>query len=180
MFCPVAEGNLLEWRITDLNSADNTTILVSQGDVDWTIAKQSFDVGFYMIELRLSFPGFSNISSTAHGFLKITRSTLVARISGGAFVLQGYDNTFFTLNASESYDPDVGKGNYTDMSFTWLCKRPNETYPPHTHYPGTNLSIVSFGRSNRSEDLGGCFGTGVGKLNSTDRLIKVKCLFTFV
>ncbi|XP_067023241.1 polycystin-1-like protein 2 [Acropora muricata] len=43
---------------------------------------------------------------------------LVAIIDGGVDVVRGLDE-HFVLNASLSYDPDVGPGNHTGISFTW-------------------------------------------------------------
>lgn len=176
-FCPVIRELQLHWRITYLHLLDNPTILVSFGAIDWTIVKHSLDIGLYKIELRAQLPNSTNISSTAYGYLEVIASKVVARISGGAFLLHGYDRTFITLNASESYDPDVGEGNHTDMSFTWLCKKQNESYGALIFSSVFNLSMVSYTISNESEGLGGCWGTGVGKLNSTSPLIKVQEYF---
>ena len=46
------------------------------------------------------------------------KSDLVAVISGGAEVIRGHKEKL-TLNASLSYDPDVGSGDHSGMSFTW-------------------------------------------------------------
>ena len=46
------------------------------------------------------------------------KSDLVAVISGGAEVIRGHEEKL-TLNASLSYDPDVGPGDHSGMSFTW-------------------------------------------------------------
>ena len=43
---------------------------------------------------------------------------LIAIIYGGAEVIRG-QNENITMNASLSYDPDVGLGNRSGMNFTW-------------------------------------------------------------
>ena len=43
---------------------------------------------------------------------------LIATIYGGAEVIRGH-NENITMNASLSYDPDVGLGNHSGMNFTW-------------------------------------------------------------
>ncbi|XP_078376213.1 polycystin family receptor for egg jelly-like [Oculina patagonica] len=43
---------------------------------------------------------------------------LVAVIYGGAEVIRGHNETI-TMNASLSYDPDVGRGDHSGMNFTW-------------------------------------------------------------
>ena len=170
-FCPVANGTLLEWRIRDLDSVDDTGVIVSSGDSDWTIQKQSLPIGFYLIEFRATLLNATNVTSRDYTYVKIKASPLVARIVGGSFLLQRYDK-IITLDASQSYDPDTAIGNYTDMGFTWLCKKSNETYPPHTILPTNNLSVIYMADS-KSQGLGGCFGTGIGRLNSTEHVVKV-------
>ena len=46
------------------------------------------------------------------------KPNLEAIISGGAEVFRGLDNNI-TVNASLSYDPDVGPGDFTGMKFSW-------------------------------------------------------------
>ncbi|KAL9966015.1 hypothetical protein ACROYT_G024022 [Oculina patagonica] len=43
---------------------------------------------------------------------------LVAIIYGGAEVIRGHNETL-TMNASLSYDPDVGRGDHSGMNFAW-------------------------------------------------------------
>ena len=170
-YCPIAKSTLLEWRIRDLNTADNTGAIVSSGETDWTIKAQSLQIGLYMIEFRATFLYDTSVTSADYSYVKIKASPLIARIIGGSFVLQKYDK-IITLDASQSYDPDAAIGNYTDMGFTWLCKKSNETHPPHTNLPTNNLTVIYMADS-KSKGLGGCFGTGIGRLNSKERVVQV-------
>ena len=56
--------------------------------------------------------------SIAGGTFYRRKPELVAIIDGGVDVVRGVDEHFI-LNASPSYDPDVGPGNHTGISFTW-------------------------------------------------------------
>ena len=56
--------------------------------------------------------------SIAGGKFCQRKPELVAIIDGGVDVVRGVDQHFI-LNASLSYDPDVGPGNHTGISFTW-------------------------------------------------------------
>ena len=47
---------------------------------------------------------------------------MVAVIEGGHFLTRGLNKTII-LNASHSYDPEVGRRNHTGMEFHWSCKR---------------------------------------------------------
>ena len=56
---------------------------------------------------------------------------LVAIIEGGAEVIRGLDENI-TMNASLSYDPDIGTGNNSGMNFTWhfgKVKGNNDSFP---------------------------------------------------
>ena len=56
--------------------------------------------------------------SIAGGNFCRRKPELVAIIDGGVDVVRGLDE-HFVLNASLSYDPEVGPGNNTGISFTW-------------------------------------------------------------
>ena len=56
--------------------------------------------------------------SIAEGKFCRRKTKLVAIIDGGVDVVRGLDEPF-VFNASLSYDPDVGPGNHTGISFTW-------------------------------------------------------------
>lgn len=174
--CEVANGTLLEWRITEISGImDNSSTVVSSGKTEWKIEKRTVDVGLYRVEFRSWLASAPDVNKTAYAYIRIKPSSLVAAIAGGGYILHGYGEPI-TLNASESHDPDFGERNHTGMKFTWLCKMSNETYPDHVYLPTTNLTVISF-QGDGSGGLGGCFGTGVGKLNTSSPEIKVdqKC-----
>ena len=59
----------------------------------------------------------------------IEPSPLIGVISGGATVARKW-NTNVTIDARANVtDPDVEPGDYTDMTWSWFCKRRCETWP---------------------------------------------------
>ena len=109
-----------------------------------------------------------NATVSVYGFFDMlgTVHNLVAVIAGGSHVTREY-KTVIPLDASPSYDPLSGTGNYSGINFTWLCKKTNEYFPPTE-----NVSVISI-NGKCGKKFGGCFGTGVGRLNSTKRLLQV-------
>lgn len=80
-----------------------------------------------MIYLEARFECVNGINSHQHNFLIQLcldgkscqrKPDLIAVIYGGAEVIRGH-NEDITMNASLSYDPDVGLGNHSGMNFTW-------------------------------------------------------------
>ena len=55
------------------------------------------------------------------------KSGLLAIIEGGAEVIRGH-NRNITIDASLSYDPDVGPGDHSHMNFTWHFGEINGNY----------------------------------------------------
>ena len=56
--------------------------------------------------------------SIAEGKFCRRKPELVAIIDGGVDVVRGLDE-HFVLNASLSYDPEIGPANHTGINFTW-------------------------------------------------------------
>lgn len=133
------------------------------GDLNVTIIGKSFDYGLYYIKLTGSIEGKDETRVNSFGYVEVTSTALVANITGATQASQGI-NKIVTLNGSQSHDPDVGKGDYSGIIFTWLCRRDYELFPNDT----ASLPVVrpSSGSTKVSPDQGGCYGTGVGKLES--------------
>ena len=133
------------------------------GDLNETIIGKSFDYGLYYIKLTGSIEGKDETRVNSFGYVEVTSTALVANITGATQASQGI-NKIVTLNGSQSHDPDVGKGDYSGIIFTWLCRRDYELFPNDT----ASLPVVrpSSGSTKVSPDQGGCYGTGVGKLES--------------
>ena len=106
------------------------------------------------------------VTSSALGFFMITKSPLIAGILGGNKVMRG-KGSVITLDGSASSDPDVEPGNHSSMQFTWLCKKQQE------HFPNGSLSSLPVVTLSTGPGSGGCFGTGVGKLSSSAKVVQL-------
>lgn len=84
----------------------------------------------------------------------------------------------FTVDASESLDPDMDPTEIEKMSleYEWYCKQKNEsanlnnytkifvTYPEPKHF-ATTLNKTAFQQwKEAGNQFSGCFGTGIGRL----------------
>ena len=134
------------------------------GNVTATINGKGFDYGLYYLKFTGSIEGQSGTKVNSFGYIEVTSSALIANITGDNQASQGI-NKIITLDGSQSYDPDVGKGEYIGLNFTWLCRKDHERFPDDI----ASLPVVlpSSG-STVLPDHGGCYGTGVGKLKSRD------------
>ena len=137
------------------------------GDVVHTIRAQSLSYGLFYYKATGIIETHAGTAANTFGFIRVTSAALVANITGDKRASQGI-NKILTMNGSQSYDPDAGKGDYTGMNFTWLCRRAEEEFPNDTSSLPVLLprSGIPF-----SQDLGGCYGSGLGKLRpSTEAL----------
>ena len=158
------QGTLYQDKVLDL--ATNGTEL--------KLPRRAYNYSdLYQVLLKVQMPN-NKLTKEARGYFKIVKSSLRAGISGGAAVTRPM-NTNITLDGSSSRDPDVDPGDHSSMQFTWLCKRPFESFPTG---PTANMPIVT---PQSGPGDGGCFGTGVGRLDSNNItvLLDVSNMYTF-
>ena len=136
-------------------------IILDSKRAEWNIQKRQLDYGQYFVDLKVAFASQPLITSSALGFFDIIKSPLTADISGGNKVTRGKQSVI-TLDGSLSKDPDVDFGDHSLMQFIWLCKRRQETFPTG---PIASFPVIT---PSSGPGSGGCFGTGVGKLSSSD------------
>lgn len=137
---------------------------VATGTSQWTIKKLDLPIGLYLVSYQVTMVK-KGVTGIDFKYLAITQSELLAEISGGPLVKRGF-NKEISLDASPSRDPDVEIGNYNGTTFTWLCKKKDE---------GKFLSVDSSPVISPSgvKGKGGCFDTGIGKLEKTSRIVKI-------
>ena len=116
--------------------------------------------GLYYFKVTGSIETVAGTTVDSLGYIEVTSTTLFVNITGKSRASQGF-NKILTLNGSQSYDPDVGRGNYTGLNFMWLCRRVEETFSDNITSLPVVLPLSGF---SGSSDLGGCYGTGIGKL----------------
>ena len=129
-----------------------------------TIAPKRLSAGLYYIRLIAEMNKEEGAINYDYGFLEVVYPDLVAKIRGVNKVLKGTGK--ITLDATDSYDPHEPTLKDQGIVFKWLCRREDEDFSNMQSLPIDN----SYGRE---KILGGCFGYGVGMLNSTDPTIEV-------
>ena len=170
--CNSSQTLLFKWYLIKYseNSGGNTTIerriLLDTKSKEWNLPRRQLDYGRYFVDFRVAIASRPLVASSALGFFMITKSPLIADILGGNKVTRG-KGSVITLNGSASSDPDVGPGNHSSMQFTWLCKKQQESFPSGSL---SSLPVVTLLSGPGS---GGCFGTGVGKLNSSAKVVQL-------
>ena len=152
--------------VVDLTSASfrrvKTNIGTLVSDFNWTIRGREMNYGLYYLKLTANIEKQAGTLVSRFGFLEVSSTPLVAKIEGKTEASQGFSQ-MLTLNGSRSYDPDVGPGDYSGLSFTWLCRKKNEKFPDDI----ASLPVVTPVSGSPSADVhGGCYGTGIGKLKA--------------
>ena len=91
--------------------------------------RRTFPYGLIRVYLNVSMFGEIGIYNMNQTELYIKKSPLAGVFTGGATVARKW-NTNVTIDArSNVTDPDEEPGDYTDMTWTWFCKRRCETWP---------------------------------------------------
>ena len=165
--CTFSQTLIFAWYLNqyDVDHLGNiyikTIIILDSKRAEWNLQKRQLDYGKYFVTVKVAFTSQPRITSTALGFFDIIKSPLTADISGGNKVTRGKQSAI-TLDGSLSKDPDVEPGDHSSMQFIWLCKRRQETFPTD---PIASFPVIT---PSSGPGSGGCFGTGVGKLSSSD------------
>jgi hypothetical protein len=148
-----------------LSSSPGDPDFVDKGAAEWNIKRHTFKYGLYLVEFRVILNNAEGLFNSDLRFFSITESPIIAGITGGSHVRRGF-NQEVQLDGSPSEDPDVQHGDYSDMTFTWLCKRKGESFPSIP----PDIPIVS---SVDPTGKGGCFDTGIGRLSSSNRIATI-------
>lgn len=143
-----------------------TKTLLDSKSAEWNLQKRKLDYGLYFVDFRAALTSQPLVISSALGFFDVTKSPLIADILGGNKVTRG-KGSVITLDGTASRDPDVESGDHSSMKFTWLCKKRQERFPNGLL---ASLPVVT---TSKGPGSGGCFGTGVGKLNSSEKVVQL-------
>jgi len=163
------------WILADPLLKDPEAILngtiVSANTNEWTLSDHHLPFAHDLQALYFVFTiaqGNSNKTEKVYdkGYILIEPSPLIAIISGETEITRGNKQNII-LNGSKSYDPHVGPGSLETLKFYWLCKKSNEEFPRENVLEIQVLSVPL----NGSDSDGGCFGTGIGRLESTDPVV---------
>ncbi|WAQ96807.1 AGRE1-like protein [Mya arenaria] len=136
---------------------------------------RSFDPGVYKITLNVSMKGIPGLFSDDYTFLQVSPSPLVAAIKGGSARSVSYSKVIKIDGMSMSSDPDNPVGSKAHLQYEWWCRQEHEQFDETSPITIYIPSIEE--RKNSSDDsLGGCFGTGVGKINVTSGSFEISTL----
>ncbi|XP_078351498.1 polycystin family receptor for egg jelly-like isoform X1 [Oculina patagonica] len=166
----------MSWILADpsLNDAEaisNGTVISAKTN-KWTLADHHLAFAHELHALYFSLTviqGDKNVTESAYdkGYIIIRPSPLVAIISGETEITRGSKQNII-LNGSQSYDPHVGPGTLDGLTFNWLCKKSDEQIPAENLL---EIQVVAISLNGSEASDGGCFGTGVGRLESTEPVV---------
>ena len=165
----------MSWILADPSLNHSEAILngtlVSANTNEWTLSDHHLPFAHDLYALYFLFTivqGDSNKTENVYdkGYVIIQPLPLVAIISGETEITRGKRQNII-LNGSESYDPHVGPGAIETLKFYWLCKKSNEEFPTENPF---EILVVSVSLNGSGSD-GGCFGTGIGRLESTEPVV---------
>ena len=173
--CAQIRTQNLSWIIADpsLNDSEaisNGTVVWSKTN-EWSLADNHIPLAHVLHALYVSLVVVQGENETEHvydkGYVMILLSPLVAVISGETEITRG-SKQIFILNGSQSYDPHVGPGKLDSLIFHWLCRKSHEAFP--TENP-LEIQVVTISLNGTNSSRAGCFGTGIGRLESTEPVV---------
>ena len=173
--CAQIKTKNLSWILADPSFNDSDAIsngtVVWTGAKEWSLAKNHMLLAHVLHALYFSFVVVQGENETElvydKGYIMILLSPLVVMISGETEITRG-NKQIFTLNGSESYDPHVGPGKLVSLTFHWLCRKSHETFPTENPF---EIPVLSIPLNGTHASDAGCFGTGIGKLESNEPVV---------
>ena len=172
------------WLFSNPNLTDSEALVSGQilsrgtGDETFSLSRNQFLTlkGLNAVFFHLTVVQEDNkVTRKAYdkGYVMIIPLPIVARISGDTKRTRGNKQNIM-LNGSESFDPHERLGVLDGMTFYWLCKKADEEFA--TEDP-TEIPVVPVEKDTRRLSEGGCFGTGIGRLESTSAVVVLTASF---
>ena len=110
--CEVSHTTWFLWHVYQLGEEEDKTLIISRNSSsELKIMPHLLPVGVFVVQLNVSMKGIP-IFGVSQGYFKVVSSPLVAAIAGGSKVARGLERTLI-FDASESYDPDEEKHQYS-------------------------------------------------------------------
>ena len=167
--CNTSSSMLLSWERSEVNKESGAFAVGPpldkfRGSKNLTIEPRTLPPGLYYIRLIAEMTKEEGAIDSDFGFLEVVLPEIVAKILGVNKAVKGTGK--IVLDASHSYDPYEMNIKDQGLVFTWLCRREEEDF--------SYIQSLSIDQSyGRDKVLGGCFGYGVGKLNTTEPTIEI-------
>jgi len=157
--------------LNDSEAISNGTI-VSAKTSEWALSDYHLPFANVLHALYFVFTvvqGDDNKTEIAYdkGYIILRPLPLVAIISGETEITRGNKQNII-LNGSKSYDPHVGPGTLETLKFYWFCQKSNEEFPTENLL---EIQVVPISLNSSETSGGGCFGTGIGRLESTEPVV---------
>lgn len=165
--CNTSSLMVLSWEsseVSEQNGAFSVSQTLDVGSENLTITPKRLSPGLYYVRLIAVMNKEEGAINYDYGFLKVELPDLVAKIRGVIKAVKGTGTII--LDATDSYDPHEPTLKDQGIVFTWLCRREDEDFSNMESLP----IDYSYGRE---KILGGCFGYGVGELNSTGPTVEI-------
>lgn len=163
--CNTSSTILYTWErnaINDLNGVFTSSQTIASHNL--TIEPKSLPVGLYFIRLIAEMTKEEGALGYDFGFLEVVLPDLVAKIRGPKKAVKGTGN--IVLDATDSFDPENPAAKDQGMFFTWFCRRGDEDFSNIQSFPIDSSP-------GRDKMFGGCFGYGVGVMNTTGPILEI-------
>jgi len=166
VMCNFTKSMLVIWDRSAVNKKTNQLMNLTtfgSGKLQLSESIKDWSLGLHYVRLSVSMQGKEEATNFDYGFINVTLPPLKAIIRGPTSYLRGIGP--FILDATNSYDP-----SYTAKSFTyiWLCRRLDETFD--------NVNMSKLVDVEQTENRGGCFENGPGRINSTEPALQIPTL----
>ena len=114
-----------QWNMTSVEGVAKS----SQSGESFPINPRDLKAGNYSVSLLVTYS--ESQVETKYSFrtyMRVEKSNLVAKMKGGSLrQIDSKSTQFLTLDASDSYDPDVAQGTQGSLTFEWQCKMENNS-----------------------------------------------------
>lgn len=176
-FCMAKYEKTFAWKITPVGSS--LVVFHSNISGNLTIPRRTLGYGRYIVNLTVKMKKY-DVFNHVLGYIHIKPDSLVANIKGGPRVVKQANGRNIVLDASMSYD--MGTGTSLGLTFTWLCRTADESFPDNTFdYPMVEIPIFFPGNASiLPYERGGCYGTGPGKLPGNGPLMDLESYYVVV
>ena len=158
--CDAKIETSFQWKVEEITfapfSISKEIILEKNGSAEFNIPSRSLYEGYFIVDFEVTLKAATYASFHEVGFIRAYAAPLFATIDGGSFVTRG-NAGLITVDASHSFDPDVGADNHQGLQFTWLCK------------------VVNGSSSEEKVDrsVNECFGNGTAELTSKNLALRI-------
>ena len=129
VFCPESKESKYEWNIFQSNQRTglfehfNGVSLNEEASMkEIRLKRRSLPVGLFRVSLTVGMveEELKDFLTVAEGYIRVVQSPLIAEIRGGSEIRRGFGSVVF-VDGKNSYDPDVGPGNYTGVYNFSFC-----------------------------------------------------------